>query len=66
MERAYPGLTDKSSASLTDGQKKDSSHPNELWKRRPDSAAVFARNEKPVSDAFRAAAQQTNAIDAAS
>jgi multiple sugar transport system substrate-binding protein len=74
MKRAYPGLADKNIASLTDGQKKDYSRPNELWKRHPDSAAVFAetmaavftRNEKPVSDAFRAAAQQINAINAAS
>jgi len=29
-------------------------------------AAVFTRNEKPVSDAFHAAAQQTNGINAAS
>jgi ABC-type glycerol-3-phosphate transport system substrate-binding protein len=74
MKRAYPELADKNLASLTDGQKKDYSRPNELWKRHPDSAAVFAetmaavfaRNEKPVSDAFRAAAQQINAINAAS
>ena len=74
MKRAYPGLADKNLASLTDGQRKDYSHPNELWKRHPDSAAVFAetmaavftRNEKPVSDAFRAAAQQIGAINAAS
>jgi multiple sugar transport system substrate-binding protein len=74
MKRAYPGLADKNIASLTDGQKKDYSHPNELWKKHPDSAQVFAdtmmavfnRNEKPVSDAFRAAAQQINAINAAS
>jgi multiple sugar transport system substrate-binding protein len=74
MTRAYPGPADKNIASLTDGQKKDYSHPNELWKRHPDSAqvfadtmaAVFTRNEKPVADAFRAAAQQINAINAAS
>jgi multiple sugar transport system substrate-binding protein len=74
MKRAYPGLADKDIASLTDGQKKDYSHPNELWKRHPESAqvfadtmgAVFTRNEKPVSDAFRAAAQQINGINAAS
>jgi hypothetical protein len=74
MKRAYPGLADKNIASLTDGQKKDYSHPNELWKKHPDSAQVFAdtmmavfnRNEKPVSDTFRAAAQQINAINAAS
>jgi multiple sugar transport system substrate-binding protein len=74
MKRAYPGLADKNIESLTDGQRKDYSHPNELWKRHPDSAqvfadtmgAVFTRNEKPVSDAFRAAAQQINAINAAS
>lgn len=64
----------RSIASLTDGQKKDYSHPNELWKRHPESAqvfadtmaAVFTRNEKPVADAFRAAAQQINGINAAS
>jgi hypothetical protein len=74
MTRAYPGPADKNIASLTDGQKKDYSHPNELWTRHPDSAqvfadtmaAVFTRNEKPVADAFRAAAQQFNAINAAS
>jgi multiple sugar transport system substrate-binding protein len=74
MKKQYPGLADKNIASLTDGQLKDYSHPNELWKRHPDSAQVFAdtmatvftRNEQPVSDAFRAAAQQINAINAAS
>jgi ABC-type glycerol-3-phosphate transport system substrate-binding protein len=74
MKRAYPGLADKNIASLTDGQKRDYSRPNELWKRHPDSrqvfndtmAAAFTRNEKPVADAFRAAAQQINAINAAS
>jgi ABC-type glycerol-3-phosphate transport system substrate-binding protein len=74
MKRAYPGLADKNIASLTDGQKNDYSHPNELWKRHPDStkvfadtmAAVFTRNEQPVPDAFHAAAQQIDAINAAS
>jgi hypothetical protein len=46
----------------------------ELFKKHPDSAkvfndtvdSVFARNEEPLEDAFRAAAEQVTAINAAS
>jgi hypothetical protein len=74
MKQAYPALADKNLASLTDGQKKDYSRPNEIWKKHTDSVkvwndtrdATFTRNEKPLADAFRAAAQQITAINRAS
>jgi hypothetical protein len=72
MKQAYPALADKNMASLVDGSKKDYSRPLELFKRHPDSTkvfndtvdSVFTRNEKPLEDAFRAAAKQVTAINA--
>jgi ABC-type glycerol-3-phosphate transport system substrate-binding protein len=74
MKQAYPALADKNIASFVHGSKKDYSRPLELFKRHPDSTkvfadtvdAVFTRNEKPLEDAFRAAAKQITAINAAS
>ena len=58
-------LADKNMASHVDGSKKDYSRPLALFKRHPDSAkvfndtvdSVFARNEKPLEDAFRPGGQ---------
>ena len=74
IKHAYPALADKNIASLTEGYKQDYAVPLQLFKRHLDStkqydetvAAVFARNERPVADAFRAAARSIIALNAAS
>ncbi|MGH2350724.1 MAG: extracellular solute-binding protein [Chloroflexota bacterium] len=74
MKQAYPALSDKNLAAFTDGHKNDYARPLQLFRRHQDSVKVFdetlqavlIRNERPLADAFRDAARQINAINAAS
>ena len=73
MKKAYPALADKNLNAFTDGHKSDYARPLQLFKRHADSVKIFdetlqavlIRNERPVADAFREAARQVNAINAA-
>jgi multiple sugar transport system substrate-binding protein len=74
MKQASPQLADKNLAAFTEPGKQDYAFPLQLFKKHVDSvsvyndtgAAVFARNERPVADAFRDAAKQITAINASS
>ena len=74
MKQATPQLADKNLAALTEPGKQDYAFPLQLFKKHVESvtvyndtsAAVFARNERPVADAFRDAAKQITAINASS
>lgn len=73
-KKGWPGLADKNLAAFTEGTKQDYARAEQFFKNDSESkkvwsqtvTAVFTRNEQPVVDAFRAAAQQVNAINAAS
>ncbi|MBI3971023.1 MAG: sugar ABC transporter substrate-binding protein [Chloroflexi bacterium] len=72
-KKGIPQLADKNIAAFADGTKKDYARPEQFFKEDNESkkvwsatvSAVFTKNEKSVVDAFRAAAQQVNAINAA-
>jgi ABC-type glycerol-3-phosphate transport system substrate-binding protein len=73
MKKASPALADKNLAAFTEATTQNYARTEQFFKRDAESktvwsdtvAAVFTRNERPVADAFRDAARQVNAINAA-
>jgi ABC-type glycerol-3-phosphate transport system substrate-binding protein len=74
MKKVYPALNDKNLNAFTDGHRSDYARPQQVVPAPPGLCQVFddtiqavpIRNERPVADAFRDAARQVNAINAAS
>jgi len=72
-KKGIPQLADKNIKAFTEATKQDYANPEQFFKKDQESKkvwteavnATFVRNEQSVVDAFRKAAQQINAINAA-
>ena len=70
MKKTYPSLADKNLKAFIDPIKGSYGRPEQFYLKDADSkkiwtdavAATFTRNEAPVTDTFRKAAQQINAL----
>jgi ABC-type glycerol-3-phosphate transport system substrate-binding protein len=71
VKKGFPQLADKNLAAFTDPIKQDYAHAEQFFAAKDTEAkaaftdainAVFVKNEQPVSDGFRSAAQKANAL----
>jgi len=70
MKKTYPALADKNLKAFIDPIKGDYGRPQQFFQKDADAqkiwseatSATFTKNEAPVSDTFKKAAQQINAL----